>query len=349
MKKILLCAATALACAACANKDGYTIEGRIEGLEGKVYLLDEEHNAIDSAVVKNGSFRFKGRTQEAAIRMLRDARGEGATFGALLILEPGRIVVADDPENPYRKLVSGTPSNDASAAYGAASSALVKEYRDPETDQERRAAIEEPYSALTRKSVEENRDNLFGALILAQELGYELSGQELLDEIAAFTPEMQRTTLLTQLREQAEARLRTEVGQPFIPFEAPDAAGREITLSSVVSANRYVLLDFWASWCGPCMGEVPHLKKAYDAFRKKGFEIYGVSLDKDRDKWLTAVEQNDMQWMQVCSLEAFDDPGARAYAVQAIPSNFLIAADGTIVAKNLRGEALYEKLAELLK
>ena len=97
------------------------------------------------------------------------------------------------------------------------------------------------------------------------------------------------------------------------------------------------------------MGEVPHLKKAYDAFRKKGFEIYGVSLDKDRDKWLTAVEQNDMQWMQVCSLEAFDDPGARAYAVQAIPSNFLIAADGTIVAKNLRGEALYEKLAELLK
>ncbi len=349
MKKILLCAATALACAACTNENSFTIEGRIEGLSGKVYLLDEERNAIDSTVVKDGSFRLKGQTQEAAIRMLRDARGEGATFSALLILEPGRIVVTDDPENPYRKLVSGTPSNDASAAYGAASSALVKEYRDPETDQERRAAIEEEYSALTRKSVEENRDNLFGALILAQELGYELSGRELLEEIAAFTPEIQRTALLTQLREQAEARLRTEVGQPFIPFEAPDAAGKAITLSSVVSAHRYVLLDFWASWCGPCMGEVPHLKKAYDAFRKKGFEIYGVSLDKDRDKWLAAIEENDMPWIQVCSLEAFDDPGARAYAVQAIPSNFLIAADGTIVAKNLRGEALYEKLAELLK
>ena len=114
-------------------------------------------------------------------------------------------------------------------------------------------------------------------------------------------------------------------------------------------ANKYVLLDFWASWCGPCMGEVPHLKKTYDEFHKKGFEIFGVSLDRDRDKWLDAVKQNNMNWIHVSSLDAFGNAAAEAYAVQAIPTNLLIDAEGKIVAKNLRGEELYEKIAELLK
>ena len=96
------------------------------------------------------------------------------------------------------------------------------------------------------------------------------------------------------------------------------------------------------------MGEVPHLKKTYAEFHKKGFEIYGVSFDKDREKWLAAIDQNDMNWVHVSQVNGFDNQAARDYAVQGIPSNFLIGSDGKIVAKNLRGEALYEKVAELL-
>ena len=136
----------------------------------------------------------------------------------------------------------------------------------------------------------------------------------------------------------------------YINILQSDAEGQIVTLTSVIEnpANKYTLVDFWASWCGPCMGEVPHLKETYDKFHKKGFEIYGVSFDNNRDKWLAAVKDNGMKWIQVSDLNGFDNPAAKDYAVQGIPSNFLIDASGNIVAKNLRGEDLYKKVEELL-
>ena len=112
--------------------------------------------------------------------------------------------------------------------------------------------------------------------------------------------------------------------------------------------DKPALIDFYASWCGPCMEEVPHLKQAYDKFHGQGLEIYGVSLDNDNDKWLGAIREHGMGWVQVSDLNGFDNLAAKDYAVQSIPSNFLIDAQGVIVAKNLRGEDLYKKVEELL-
>ena len=157
--------------------------------------------------------------------------------------------------------------------------------------------------------------------------------------------------ILVDLKERAEAKMKTDIGQHYIDVVQPDADGNEVSLKSVVEnpANKYVLLDFWASWCGPCMGEVPHLKKTYDEFHKKGFEIFGVTFDDNREDWLDAVKENKMNWVHVGLLNGFDNQAAKDYAVNAIPSNFLIDSEGKIVAKNLRGEALYEKIAELLQ
>ncbi len=125
--------------------------------------------------------------------------------------------------------------------------------------------------------------------------------------------------------------------------------GTEVKLSDVVSDSKYTLLDFWASWCPPCMAELPYLKAAYDAYHEKGFEIYGVSYDDDGDAWRGAIADGDMDWVHVSALKGWGCPTQALYGVNSIPRNYLIDRRGNIVAMNLRGEALGAKLAELLK
>ena len=349
MKKILILAAAAAVLCSCANKNKYAVDGKVEGANSMVYLFDEKDNILDSAAVANGVFRFEGVAEKPQAAILRDARDDGATFGAMLILEPGTITVARSEQEQNALFATGTVSNDANTAYMTAGSELIREFRDPETTDERREAIEEEYEELGSQALEQNRNNYFGVVMLSQQ-AYGLSGQEILDEIALFPAELQQTGEMTKIRENAEQKLKTDVGQPYIDVVQPDADGKEVSLKSVVEnpATKYVLLDFWASWCGPCMGEVPHLKKTYGEFHDKGFEIYGVSFDNNRDKWLAAVKDNGMDWIHVSTLGGFDNQAAKDYAVQAIPTNLLIDREGRIVAKNLRGEALYEKISELL-
>ena len=346
MKKAFLFAASAAVLCSCSTQPKYVVEGDIAGLEGTVYLFQQD-SLIDSAVVKSGKFRFSG---PAGAHDLLDSRdGQPQAFAMQLILEPGTISIKSDADDPQVRHTTGTPANDAAEAYTAASRALITEYRDAATTDQRREAIEEEFEQLTRTSVEANRDNFFGVMLMPN-MAYELSGQEILDQIAKFSPEMQQTKELTELKATAEQKKRTDVGQPYINILQSDAEGQIVTLTSVIEnpANKYTLVDFWASWCGPCMGEVPHLKETYDKFHKKGFEIYGVSFDNNRDKWLAAVKDNGMKWIQVSDLNGFDNPAAKDYAVQGIPSNFLVDASGNIVAKNLRGEDLYKKVEELL-
>ena len=351
MKKLLIFAASATLLCSCGSKNQYVIEGSVGGANETVYLLDQQRNILDSATVTRGVFRLRGTVEQPRIVMLCDNRNGEGTFSTLLFLEPGTITVSDNAEMPFRKVVSGTPANDADRAYGEAENKLVQEYRDSATTEERRKAIEAEYDTLTRRAVEQNRNNLFGATLLADQLAMELSGKELLDEIARFPDGMQQHEVLTELKTVAESKLKTDVGRSFLDVVQPDADGNDVSLKSVVEnpANKYVLLDFWASWCGPCMAEVPHLKKTYGEFHKKGFEIFGVSFDRNREKWLDAVKENDMKWIHVSEVKGFDNPAAKEYAIQGIPSNVLIDSEGRIVAKNLRGEALYEKIAELLR
>ena len=137
----------------------------------------------------------------------------------------------------------------------------------------------------------------------------------------------------------------------YTDISLPDTEGRDITLSSVVDNpnNKYVLLDFWATWCGPCMGEVPYLVETYEKYHGKGFEIYGVSLDYKSEAWRTVIRNRSMGWVHVIQPRGGNTAATDAYGIRSIPSNFLIdAATGRIIAVNLRGEALGRKIAELL-
>jgi thiol-disulfide isomerase/thioredoxin len=137
--------------------------------------------------------------------------------------------------------------------------------------------------------------------------------------------------------------------QPYKDFVSTTPEGDQLSLKEVLGKHKYTLVDFWASWCGPCRKENPHVIRTYNAFREKGFTVLSVSLDNDATRWKNAIEQDGMPWYHVSSLQGWKEPAAALYNVRAIPQNVLIDNQGKIVATNLRGETLYKKIEELVK
>lgn len=149
-----------------------------------------------------------------------------------------------------------------------------------------------------------------------------------------------------RINDYLEEHAKVEVGARFIDFTLQTVDGKDVNLGTVINNNRLVMVDFWASWCGPCRGENPYVKAAYEKYHASGLQIIGVSVDSDEGAWLKAVADDGMTWIQVRDV---DNIAASDYLVQYIPSNFLYDADGIMIAKGLRGEALEAKLAELLQ
>ena len=342
MKKILTLAAAAAVLYSCGNNENrYVVEGNLEGINETVYLFDRQQQLLDSAKVENGAFRIEGVAEAPTSAILTDARDMRGTFGVMLILEPGTITVARSEQEQNALFATGTVSNDANTAYMTAGSELIREFRDPETTDERREAIEEEYEELGSQTLEQNRNNYFGVVMLSQQ-AYGLSGQEILDEIALFPAELQQTGEMTKIRENAEQKLKTDVGQPYIDVVQPDADGKEVSLKSVVEnpATKYVLLDFWSLSCPPCLMDIrDHYLRDYAAYREAGFEILGVARNTDEDL------RGNLPDLGIVWPVVADRPEGRitgCYRVDAYPTLYLIDPRGRIVAEgsDLRGERL---------
>ena len=166
---------------------------------------------------------------------------------------------------------------------------------------------------------------------------------QLKEMVGAFTTE---SLYKADLNDYIAKQERLEVGQPFIDFTLQTKDGEDITLSEKIANNKLTLVDFWASWCGPCRHENPVVKAAYEQFHELGFDVVGVSVDQDADAWLQAVEEDQLPWTQVRDV---DNSVSESYLIYYIPSNFLFDQNGTMVAKGLRGDDLAAKLAEILQ
>ena len=355
-----------LAFASCQEKAGYTIKGTIEGVaEGDtVYLqnfVDGSLVKMDSAVVKGGgAFEFKGTPDSVTVSRYVTYRKNGMRMTAMVFIEKGDITLNMGAE---ANKVAGTMCNDAYQQFMDKFVAINKEmseiYQKSKTDttltDDQRKDLEKQLAEkdslgteMVYNCINENINNLVGVQLLTSYANaFETAKvKALLDKVpAAYSADKD----IVALKEHIATIEKTEVGQKFIDFAMNTPEGKEVKLSDFISQNKYTLIDFWASWCGPCRAEMPNVVAAYNAFKAKGFGIVGVSLDNNAEAWKKAIKDLNITWAQMSDLKGWSCEGAKLYGVRAIPATVLVDQEGTIVARNLRGEELAAKLGELLK
>lgn len=345
-------ALSALLLAGCgANKSLYTLNGMFEDCDEPMVWLVCGNDVLDSIALDGGSFSFSGEVQNPTMAWVCTAPNHRmADYECEFILEPGTLVMSKLPD-AEQYVVKGSKSNDLLAALEQRSVEIVKEYAQSHDMEGIEEEMDRQWNSLLQSGLKDNTDNMFGLYCL-RELSYEaLEPQEIMDYLVRFPESIKEDRLWKSLETSTSKHLKTTAGQPFMDFTQTDADGHPVTASQVMKqpGNRYLLIDFWASWCGPCMRELPFLKEAYSKYSDKGFQILGVSLDRAREPWIKAMQDNGMSWVNVSDLKYWSNEVAVQYGINSIPSNFLIdCSTGTIVAVGLRGNNLEKKLSELI-
>ena len=350
MKKLTLSLIFAAAFASCTSNNSYTITGKFDNYRTDMVWLMDRDNVIDSVATSDGSFTFKGTIQEPVFAYVIDNPNmRGANLACKFILEPGKMKMSGVLD--YETYVmNGTPANDKMAAFSKKEIELTKYYEENEEKEGIQDEINAKYTEMLMEGIKESYDNLFG-LSLMSDLSYELEPETVLEMLDNFSNGLKENPTWLKIRQGAEKKMKTSTGKDYIDFSQESINGGMISASKVIGESdaKYVLIDFWASWCGPCMGEVPYLKETYSKYSKKGFQILGVSLDQNGDSWRKAVKDNDMNWIHVSDLQYWNNAAAALYGVNSIPANFLIdCRTGKIIATSLRGANLEKKISELL-
>lgn len=371
MKKIsviFFVLATAAALVSCSEDSvRYYVSGTNAPEEGSVvYLTDRTAMVqIDSAVVSGGSFKIKGKAAKDAFLAV-EVQGHEGGFVFFNDGEPVQVDVTDGA-------LTGSALNTKLAECLAANDEAYNEYDTflqsfltlPEEEQAAkmeefiplyRAAIQK-YSDFFFGMIDDNMDSLIPVAFMGsvRSLGGADKVNELMDSGAPFTQhpyvlEMKRKLDESAARErEAEERKRAFVGQMFTDLEEADPDGNMHKLSEYVGKGKWVLVDFWASWCGPCKQEMPNVVAAYKKYKAKGFDVVGLSFDREKEPWVKAIVEWDMPWVHLSDLKHWKTVAADVYGVNSIPDNILINPDGRIVARGLRGNELDAFLSSVLK
>lgn len=364
-KGLLFAAAGVMALAACQEKGGYTINGTISGAKDGDYVYmryydGREAFTLDSAIVKNGKFEFRGMSDSVFAPKFIIYGNEAQNINATVFVEDGTINI-DMAEGNSK--VSGTPSNDAFSAFTEKyaefenqMTAIATTYRTDTTltDVQKDSLLKE-YDKVMNEGMdyiytqtETNINNAVGAYML-QSNGFLFEVEQTKALLDKLPQKFMSSSSIVRLKEYIDNAMNTVVGKKYIDFSMNTPEGKTVKLSDFVTKNKYTLIDFWASWCGPCRQEMPNVVAAYNEFKSKGFGIVGVSLDKDADKWKQAIKDLNITWPQMSDLKAWQCEGATLYGVRSIPATVLVDQEGNIIARNLRGDEISEKLGELLK
>lgn len=344
------------ACGPVQKSNLYTVEGILNdsSSNGKmIYIMRyDDDKLIDSTVVEGNKFTFTGEADTATFCRIDVTQREFAN----LILEGGTIKV--DLEN-YNS-PSGTPMNEEMAAIEAKEDSIYKsfdkkreEIREQYTDdKEYREAFaklrEDLYKSFADESAELfklHNDDAVGEFLIRGSFMPNNDVEQTEATLAGLGPWLKSRNTVQKMIARVEAIKNTAEGKPFVDIKGRDADGKEVALSDFVGKGNYVLMDMWASWCGPCKGETPNLAKLHDKFKNKNFTVLGVFVWDKEENLKKSMEEEKVTWPQI-----FDSNGTATdlYGVRGIPQIILFAPDGTIAHRNLRGEDMIQTVTELM-
>ncbi|MDO5978370.1 TlpA disulfide reductase family protein [Flavivirga spongiicola] len=352
----------------CSSKPAYHIQGVTNTkTKGKVYLNKQEgykFKKIDSTTIKNNTFEFEGFVNIPDVYGL-SFEGKNGVKRFCLENTNYNITIADTISKS--KIAGGTfqPLMESFTkkmrAIEAEERDIVKQareiWRDEHASEEDKKNVSNTLEtfrnnvkvAHAKTFITENKSSPFTPNVLNIYVRNYLDLNQLDSIYQTFTDNVKKSNLGSKLGKSITNTRLSAVGNPFLDFSVLGVNGNQIKLSDIVKGNKLVFVDFWASWCGPCRQIIPALKETYSKYHPQGLEMFAVSYDDDDEKWKKAIKDENFAWINGSNLKRWGCPSASLYAIRGIPANVLITNDGTIVGKNLYGEALNNKIEEFLK
>lgn len=334
-----------------------TIRGAQENAKVSIRLDSPESKTLAESVIKKGKFELKGNVPEAAIYVLTV---DGGSQNLGLFLDSGTIRINAHIDTLKRAVINGSALHDEFMQFRSSFDPYFMK-------------LDQLGKELSNPAMQMKQDSLYNLIrTLAAEINTRADAYVTAHNNSPVTPLLlyfmynffqQAEILDTRFRQLTASSQQSffgrlvggivkenrigAIGTEAIDFIQADTSGNPVSLQSF--RGKYVLVDFWASWCGPCRMENPNLVAAYNQYKEKNFTVLGVSLDRDRNSWLQAIAKDGLAWTHVSDLKFWSNEAARMYKISSIPQNLLIGPDGIIIGKNLRGEELQIRLQELFK
>ena len=348
------------------NKDdGFIIKVNVSELNASKMLLlkvaDKSYITLDSAIISdNSSVELNGKVEIPELLYLAvDSKKNNLE----IFTENSIISVKPDFDNPENTQVEGSEIHNKYMGYQGQmipfqekQQELYKQYLEAKKTmdyptmnsliKESEKLTEEELN-LKKKFIAANPASPISPLIIRKNMFYNQPVDTLKALVSKLDPSLNNSVYVKEINNKVAALEKVAIGKPYTNFSLPTPEGDTLQLADIVG-GKIILLDFWASWCGPCRRENPNVVALYNDFHDKGFDILGISLDKQKENWLKAIEDDKLSWHHVSDLKGWGSYAGGLYSVNSIPHTVLLDKNGIIIAKNLRGDELRNKLTELL-